>query len=363
MCILVSMMEQPRRNSKSYGLESYIELDLEEMVQVVHICDLTKVYSRSRVRRGSSATALDRVSLTIGRGEIFALLGPNGAGKTTLMKILSTLILPTSGTATVDGWDILRQPDKVRSSLGFSPGGERSFYFRLTGRQNLEFFGALQGLTPPYLNRRISQVLNRVGFEEEADKRFMKYSSGMRRKLGIARALLTDPPILLLDEPTASVDPTSARHIREHIMELKAKGRTILLTTHNMHEAESISDRIGILNKVRLIAADTPASLKGVLYQSRLQLTIGNWGRDPAKFIGELRSIDGVSAVIDRNPLLEVIMTQKESAVNEIMRSIVEYAVEVESIATIEPSLEDIFLMFVGGEMRHDEPCIKHTSS
>ncbi|MEW6230649.1 MAG: ABC transporter ATP-binding protein, partial [Bacillota bacterium] len=263
----------------------------------------------------------------------------------------STLILPTSGTAAVNGYDTLTQSSRVRASIGFSPGGERSFYFRLTGRQNLEFFGALQGLRPPRLHRRISEVLNQVGLEEEADKRFMKYSSGMRRKLGIARALLTDPPVLLLDEPTSSVDPASARHIREHIRELKARGRTILLTTHNMDEAERISDRIGILNRGRLTAVDTPANLRGVLHQYRLRLAVRNWGKDPARFIGALRPIAGVSAVSEGNPSLEVIMTQKEFVTNEVLRLIVEHGVEVESITTSEPSLEDIFLTLTGGEM------------
>jgi len=320
------------------------------MISLIRVHDLTKTYPRARDGRGSPVTAVDRVCLTIDRGEVFALLGPNGAGKTTLVKILSTLILPTSGTAMVNGHDILTQPTRVRASIGFSPGGERSFYFRLTGRQNLEFFGALQGLRPPLLYRRISEVLDQLGLEEEADKRFMKYSSGMRRRLGIARALLTDPPVLLLDEPTASVDPASARHIREHIKELKARGRTILLTTHNMDEAERVSDRIGILNRGRLIAVDTPANLRGILHQCRLQLAVRNWGKDPARFIGALRSIAGVAAVAEGNPALEVIMMQKESVTNEVVRLMVEHGVEVESITTCEPSLEDIFLALTGGE-------------
>jgi len=319
-------------------------------MSVIRIHNLTKAYPKARDGRGSPVTAVDRVCLTIDRGEVFALLGPNGAGKTTLVKILSTLIVPTCGMATVNGYDILTQSSRVRASIGFSPGGERSFYFRLTGRQNLEFFGALQGLRPPLLHRRISEVLDRLGLGEEADKRFMKYSSGMRRKLGIARALLTDPPVLLLDEPTASVDPASARHIREHIRELKAQGRTILLTTHNMDEAERISDRIGILNKGRLIAVDTPANLRGVLHQCRLRLVVRNWGKDPARFIGGLRSISGVTAVYEGNPSLEVIMTQKEFVTGEVVRLIVEHGVEVESITTCEPSLEDIFLTLTGGE-------------
>ncbi|MCL6614971.1 MAG: ABC transporter ATP-binding protein [Firmicutes bacterium] len=148
---------------------------------MIRIHNLTKVYLRVN-GRSAPVTAVDRVSLAINRGEVLALLGPNGAGKTTLIKVLSTLVVPTSGMATVNGYDILTQSSKVRASIGFSPGGERSFYFRLTGRQNLEFFGALQGLRPPLLRRRIHEVLSQVGLEGEADKRFMEYSSGMRRK-------------------------------------------------------------------------------------------------------------------------------------------------------------------------------------
>ncbi|MEW6229261.1 MAG: ABC transporter ATP-binding protein [Bacillota bacterium] len=320
------------------------------MIEVIDVNALTKIFCHCRKSGPRQIVALDQITMTVNRGEIIALLGPNGAGKTTLTKILSTLILPTCGTATVNGYDVLTQSAGVRASIGFSPGGERSFYFRLTGRQNLEFFGALQGLRPRLLHRRISEVLDLLDLGEEADKRFMKYSSGMRRKLGIARALLTDPPVLLLDEPTSSVDPASARHIREHIKELKAQGRAILLTTHNIDEAERISDRIGILDKGRLIAVDNPANLRGILHQCRLRLVIRKWGRDSIGFISALRSGGGVPSIAEGNPTLDVVVRQREPAINEVVRLIVEYGVEVESIATIEPSLEEIFLSLTGGE-------------
>ena len=209
--------------------------------------------------------ALDSVSLEIHRGEIFGLLGPNGAGKTTLLKLLACLILPSSGRASVNGYSILEHEYGVKSSIGYVTSDERSFYWRLTGRENLRFFAHLYGLTGEALERRCAVLLEKVELDEEqADERFMYYSSGMRQRLALARALLHDPPILYMDEPTRSLDPLTSRHLRVFIREVLVgqDEKTVLLCTHNLREAEDLCQRVGILVRGRMRRIDTPDALR-----------------------------------------------------------------------------------------------------
>ncbi|MCZ6778592.1 MAG: ABC transporter ATP-binding protein, partial [Acidobacteria bacterium] len=209
--------------------------------------------------------ALDRVSLEIHRGEIFGLLGPNGAGKTTLLKLLACLVLPSSGRATVNGYSILEQEHGVKSSIGYVTSDERSFYWRLTGRENLRFFAHLYGLSGEALEQRCAELLEKMELDEEqADERFMYYSSGMRQRLALARALLHDPPILYMDEPTRSLDPLTGRHLRDFIREVLVArdAKTILLCTHNLGEAEDLCQRVGILVRGRMRRIGTPEALR-----------------------------------------------------------------------------------------------------
>jgi ABC-2 type transport system ATP-binding protein len=201
--------------------------------------------------------ALQAVSLEVSAGSIVGLLGPNGAGKTTLLKILAGLILPTAGTARVGGWDTRADERKVKGALGLMTSDERSFYWRLTGRQNLRFFGSLHGLHGRTLEERIRYLLHRLELEEPADKPFGDYSSGMKQRLAMARALLHDPPVLLLDEPTRSLDPISAKHLRRFIAdELHGReGKALLLATHNLPEAEQLCERVAVLSGGRILAA------------------------------------------------------------------------------------------------------------
>jgi len=214
-------------------------------------------------RRPPPVCALRELDLTIRRGEILGLLGTNGAGKTTLLKILATLILPTVGRVTVDGHDVVREADCVRGMIGLASGDERSFYWRLTGRQNLEFFAAFQGLRPSAARDRIEDLREQIGLEA-LDRRFGGYSTGMKHRLAIARALLCHPQILLLDEPTRSLDPLVAGVLRHLIRgTLVARmGCTILLATHNLAEAEELCDRIAVLHEGRLIACGTVGELR-----------------------------------------------------------------------------------------------------
>src|SRR5687768_9244404 len=204
----------------------------------VEVDEITRVFEPRR-RRGSRVVALDGVSLTIPEGEIHGLLGPNGAGKTTLVKILSTVLLPTSGRARVCGHDVVDETKAVRPLIGIVFGGERGLYWRLTGRQNLEYWGALYKLSARETKSRTQELIDRVGLTERADERVETYSRGMKQRLHLARGLIGDAKILFLDEPTTGMDPLAGREFRALIAELKEEGRTILLATHDMVEAET----------------------------------------------------------------------------------------------------------------------------
>ncbi len=209
-------------------------------------------------------TALDGIDLEVRAGEIFGLVGPNGAGKTTLLKILCTQLVPTEGRAGINGHDVIDAPHEVRRALGYCLEAERSFYYRLTGRQNLAFFAALNDLGSQNSRIRIGEALGRVGLEDVADKPFMTYSRGTRQKLALARALLTDASVLLLDEPTSSLDPVAAlefrRLIREHLA--NQLGKTILLVTHSMEEIDDCCDRAAVMDRGRIVFQGTGVEVR-----------------------------------------------------------------------------------------------------
>jgi ABC-2 type transport system ATP-binding protein len=233
---------------------------------------LTKVFERGRrtlwqrLRREPDRRehfrAVDGIDFHVDVGEIFGVLGPNGAGKTTTMKMLSTLLEPTSGEARVLGLDVRTRPREIRARLGAMLTGERSLYWKLTGRENLEYFAALYHVAPGETRRRIAGVLDAVKLADRADDYVERYSTGMRQRLALARALLPDPPLLLLDEPTVGLDPQAARDLRDRVRVLRSEGRTILLTTHYMEEADQLCDRVAIIDHGRIVALDTPGALK-----------------------------------------------------------------------------------------------------
>jgi ABC-2 type transport system ATP-binding protein len=199
--------------------------------------------------------ALDGVTLEVGRGEALALLGPNGAGKTTLLRILSTLILPTSGRATVCGHDVTTAPQRVRRAIGYCVDTERTFYYRLTGIQNLNFFATLNNLTGPDRSARVAEVLETVKLDGAAAQPFMTYSKGMQQRLGLARALLTDPSVVLLDEPTRSLDPAAAAEFRGFLRSVLVDqlGKTVILVTHSLEEARECATRVAVMDGGRIV--------------------------------------------------------------------------------------------------------------
>ena len=211
-------------------------------------------------KRFVEVTAVDGLSLNIKEGEIFGLLGPNGAGKSTTINILSGILQPTSGSAFVGGFDITVDPDKVKRLIGVCP--QHSAYYKyLTGRENIKLFGDLHGMPKALINERSNHLLEKIGLEEAADRKSSNYSGGMVRRINLAMALINDPEIAFLDEPTVGMDPQSRRATWDFIKEFRQSGKTVILTTHYIEEAEELADRVGIIDHGILIALDTPQAL------------------------------------------------------------------------------------------------------
>jgi ABC-2 type transport system ATP-binding protein len=215
-------------------------------------------------RKKDVLTTLDRVNLRVKEGEVLGLLGPNGAGKSTLIKVLCTLILPTEGNAYVNGYDVVKEGQKARSSIGFITTDERSFYWRLSGRENLQFFATLHNLPKTLVKARVEELLDVVHLKNRADEPFLNYSAGMKQRMAIARGLLNDPVVLFMDEPTRSLDPGAAKGLRDFIKEhiVGEKGKTVFISTHQLDEAEQLCDSIAILDEGRIKVQGSPAELK-----------------------------------------------------------------------------------------------------
>ncbi|HOV82789.1 MAG TPA: ABC transporter ATP-binding protein [Methanothrix sp.] len=210
-------------------------------------------------------TTLDGVNLKVREGEVLGLLGPNGAGKSTLIKILCTLILPTEGNAYVGGFDVVKEGQKARTCIGFITTDERSFYWRLSGRENLQFFAALHNLPRSIARARVEELLDVVRLKNRADEPFLNYSAGMKQRMAIARGLLNDPDVLFMDEPTRSLDPGAAMSLRDFIKEhiVEQRGKTVFISTHQLDETERLCDSVAILDKGQIKAHAIPAELKG----------------------------------------------------------------------------------------------------
>jgi ABC-2 type transport system ATP-binding protein len=294
-----------------------------------------------RRKRDEHVVALDEVSLEIPEGEIHGLLGPNGAGKTTLVKILSTVLLPTSGSARVLGHDVVADEKAVRPLIGIVFGGERGLYWRLSGRQNLEYWGALYKLSARETKARAQQLIERVGLAERADERVETYSRGMKQRLHLARGLIGDARILFLDEPTTGMDPLAAREFRALIGELEAEGRTILLATHDMVEAETVCDRVTLIDRGQVIATESPRTLGRVI--SRFQ-RIDVEGVD-GSVLDQVRGLTGVSSVtaVDGGARIEV---DEEGATRLVLQRLVEAGAT--SVRTSLPSLEEVYVQLIG---------------
>ncbi|MEU4565046.1 ABC transporter ATP-binding protein [Micromonospora sp. NPDC023956] len=305
----------------------------------VEICDLTRVY---RGVRGEPRTALDRLTLSIGRGEIHGLLGPNGAGKTTLCKILSTVLLPTSGTARVDGHDVVTETAAARRRIGIAFGGERGLYGRLTARQNLMYWSALYRQPTAAAKVRVAGLLERVGLADRAGERVETFSRGMKQRLHLARGLVGDPQVVILDEPTVGMDPVAAREFRVLVGEVRAEGRTVLLTTHDMAEAEAVCDRVSLVDGGRLVTTEDPRTIGGWL-STYERVTAEDV---PPVTVELLRTLSGVVSVGTLPSGAVRVETDAPGAAREVLRILVDAGVT--RLATGRPSLEEVYLHVVG---------------
>jgi ABC-2 type transport system ATP-binding protein len=307
----------------------------------VQVEEITRVFEPKR--RGSArVVALDGVSLTIPAEEIHGLLGPNGAGKTTLVKILSTVLLPTSGRARVLGHDVVSETNEVRPLIGIVFGGERGLYWRLSGRQNLEYWGALYKLSTRDAKKRTQELLERVGLADKADERVEEYSRGMKQRLHLARGLIGDGKVLFLDEPTTGMDPLAAREFRTLIGELRGEGRTILLATHDMAEAETVCDRVTLIDRGRIIATESPRTLGGLL--SRFQ-RIDVEGA-PQAVLDEIVAMRGVTSVTVVDGAGTRIEVDEEGVTQVVLERLV--GAGVTSVRTSLPNLEEVYVQLIG---------------
>jgi ABC-2 type transport system ATP-binding protein len=292
-------------------------------------------------RNGQERVVLDGIDLVLERWEIHGLLGPNGAGKTTLCKILSTVLLPTSGTAQIVGHDVVSQARAVRQLIGIMFGGERGLYVQLTARQNLLHWSALYNQPRAVGRKRTAELLGRVGLAEYADERVETFSRGMLQRLHLARSLIGDPQVLILDEPTTGMDPVAAREVRNLLSEVRADGRTVLLTTHDMAEAQAICDRVSLIDRGRLLTTEDPAAI-GKLLSTYERVTAE---RVPAEVVEQIKRLPGVAAVTCSNEST-VVETAAEAAVGMVLQVLV--AAGVTAVSTGRPSLEEVYLHLIG---------------
>lgn len=327
----------------------------------IHIRSLSKRFPReqswrSLIRGQDEKVALRAVDLDVRPGEVFGLLGPNGAGKTTLIKIICTLLLPSTGSASVSGLDVVQESLAVRRRLGLVYGDERTFSWRLSVRENLRFFAGLYGLRRAVIETRISELLELVGLDDERGRPMHHFSSGMRQRAAIARGLLNNPDVLLMDEPTRSLDPVAAADLRNLIRGRVADGhRTVLLATHQIHEAEELCDRVAVLNHGRLELLGSVPELREVLRTEdvhRVVVSGLNGG-----MLDRVKQVAGVVSVRaehleNSTQLLELGVETDSPAVPEVIRALVEGGGQVWSSTRRELSLEEIFKLALGEDGR-----------
>jgi ABC-2 type transport system ATP-binding protein len=295
-------------------------------------------------RRFGDRWAVRDIELTVRRGEVLGLLGPNGAGKTTTVRLLTALIKPSEGTASVDGFDVREQPDDVRARVGIlteTPG----LYDKLSATANLDFYGRLYRLDAGVRAERIERYLRLFDLWDRRDDVAGTFSKGMKQKLAITRALLHDPSVVFLDEPTAALDPEAAFIVRESIETLRRAGRTIVLATHNLDEADRLCDRIAFV-RGGLLRVDSPAALRGSIGARGLSIRLGLPATDDQ--LGAVRAIDGVMAATSRDGLLRVGAADPESIAPDVVRALVAAGGDIVEVRPERTSLERIYFDVMG---------------
>jgi ABC-2 type transport system ATP-binding protein len=306
-----------------------------------------------------SLIALTDVNLEIHPGELFGLLGPNGAGKTTLIKILTTLLAPTTGHAWVAGFDVAADPDKVRPRINMVSGGETSGYGLLTVRENLWMFSQFYGLSSEVANRNIKQLLEVVGLTDRMNAKSSDLSTGLRQKMNIVRGFMTDPDVLFLDEPTLGLDVGASREVRQFVRSWVDNNptRTLMLTTHYMVEADELCDRVAIINQGRVLACDTPENLKRQLQHEaifHLEVSPFNGNLNPAQFEVLPGVRNAVHSPQQGFDALDLIL-EEEQILAGVLNTLNAANIRLLNLKKNEPSLEDVFVKLVGASMEEVE--------
>lgn len=294
--------------------------------------------------------AVDDVSFEVDQGELFGMVGPNGAGKTTTVKMLTTLLIPSVGNASILGFDVVHKANEVRKRIGFIFGGERGLYWRLSGIDNLRYFASLYHVDPEVTKKRIPYLLELVGLKDRGKERVEGYSRGMKQRLHVARTLLHDPEVLFLDEPTIGLDPVGARDFRQVIRDLQSQKKTILLTTHYMFEADALCQRMAVINAGNIVALDTPAGLKKRVEDlSVIEVELFGVAPETVQKIRDLPFVDSVEVEIhDQKQALLVQTRRGAEAVPAVLGQLGD--TKVGRVITREPTLEDAYVRLVGGD-------------
>ena len=318
-------------------------------IEVSNLQRVFKTHTGVIKRTAKEVRAVEDVSFEIPEGELFGLLGPNGAGKTTTVKMLTTLLIPTGGYATVHGFDVVKKAEQVRSRIGFIFGGERGLYWRLSGIDNLRYFASLYGIDPDVSKKRIPFLLEMVGLQGRGEEFVSGYSRGMKQRLHVARTLLHDPEVLFLDEPTIGLDPVGARDFRNVILNLQSEKKTILLTTHYMFEADALCDRIAVIDHGKIIALDTPGGLKQHV-SDLFVVEVETFGA-PEVVLQQVRDLPFVDSLsVEDNEQRQMLLVQTRrgaEAVPDIMAAL--DGQRMGRVIVREPTLEDAYVRLVGG--------------
>jgi ABC-2 type transport system ATP-binding protein len=321
------------------------------MEPAVETKSLSRVFEPKKKKEGKSVKALDSVDLRIERGELFGLLGPNGAGKTTLLKILSTLLLPTSGKAYVAGFDVENQFSTVRQKINMVSGGEISGYGLLTVKENLWMFSQFYGIKSKVALQRIDEMLDDFGLSAKKDEKVRTMSTGERQKMNIIRGFITDPDIIFLDEPTLGLDVNASRVIRSYIVDWLRDHptKTVVLTTHYMVEADELCDRIAIIDNGRILACDTPERLKKMV-RMNTTLSMDVTRLKDATAFGSFAGVENFTFTEDGESGLTKLrfVMRDESGVSDIISAVLSQGSRIESLQKTEPTLEDVFIKMVG---------------
>jgi ABC-2 type transport system ATP-binding protein len=307
--------------------------------------------------KSAPVVALDGVSMAVRKGEVFGVLGPNGAGKTTMIRILSTLLMPTGGKATVMGYDVEHEPEKVRHVINMASGAEKAGYDFISARRNLWFFSQLYGIPGDQAQRKIDELSEMLGLTKYLDRKFYALSTGYRQRATIARAFVNDPKVVFLDEPTIGLDVMTARSIRDFLkVEAKEHGRTIMLATHNMAEVEAICDRVAIIDRGKVIAYGTPDELRRSLGVPALVVEVAPPLVDPEVFAA-IEGVKGFTSSTDEERGVSTIQVviENDAAVEAVTQRLMSRGMKVNASWRKQTTLEEVFVALVGRGFKERE--------